>query len=104
MCKLRNHESTVSIHVDYDCILLIKKLQKSEEKNDEVKETDVERYVCYLSNKTIDLMKCSTSNRKTCSFLIQYLDKGRHLKCFTDNFWLFERVLLPSKLIWLKRT
>lgn len=29
------------------CILLIKKLQTSEEKNDEVKETDVERYVFY---------------------------------------------------------
>ena len=31
----------------HDCILLIMKLQKSEEKNDEVKETDVERYVFY---------------------------------------------------------
>ena len=39
---MRNYESTVQIHVDYDCIL-----QKSEENNDEVKETDVERYVFY---------------------------------------------------------
>ena len=91
---------------------------KLEETNDEVKDTDVERYVfyslenkldftnlvCYLSNKTIDLMKCCASNRKTYSSFIQYLDKGRHVKCFTDNFWFINWVSLPSKLIWLKRT